>query len=201
LYFQSIVDRKIGGTAIRNLRILEGLCGKNALRSVVVVTNMWEQVTEENRDTCEGREREMKGDPEFFRSIVEHGGRFERHDNTKESAQRILSSLIFNERRRKVLAIQREMVDEGLPLDETTAAAVLTRDFDTLIHNLEQRVRREESMMEGGSRRERKGGEANIKVLKTQIKELEERKIKVQKGQGTLLLHRKFLNWVRSKFS
>jgi hypothetical protein len=194
------VDRKIGGTAIRNLRILEGLCGKRALKSVVVVTNMWEQVTEENRETCEGREREMKGDPAFFRCIVENGGRFEQHDNTEESAQRILSSLVFDESRRKVLAIQREMVDEGRPLDETTAAAALIRDFDTLINNLEQRVGREERMMKDRSRQERKGGEANIRVLKTRIRQLEQRKKRIQKGQGPLWLHRGFFNWIKSMF-
>jgi pentatricopeptide repeat protein len=47
------------------------------------------------------------------------------HFDTKESAGKIISSLLNNGQTREALAIQREMVDERRRLDETTAALEL----------------------------------------------------------------------------
>jgi hypothetical protein len=189
----------MGGVAVRNLKLFQSLCGPDPLKSVVIVTNMWGLLHDQM--IGDRREQELKADPDFFGPMLKQGARFERHYDTKESAQRILSLLATDTRKRNPLAIQSEIVDDRLRLDQTTAAAELTRDFDAMIQNLRNRIKKEERLMEGEAGRERKARLAAIKGMRKKIKELEERKVHIQKSRGSLWLHMAFLRWVKGMFS
>jgi hypothetical protein len=198
LYFQSIADRRMGGVAVRNLKLFQSLCGPDPLKSVVIVTNMWGLLHDQK--IGERREQELKADPDFFGPMIHQGARFERHYDSSESAQRILSLLVGDKHKRDPLAIQSEMVDHGRRLDQTTAAAELTRDFDAMIENIKNRIKKEERLMEDETGRERKARIVAIKGMRKKIKELEERKVNIQKSKGSIWLHMAFLRWVKSMF-
>ena len=100
------------------------LCGDDALKSVVIVTNMWGEVDLEHG---EERENELRTDPVLFKPAVDKGAQMLRHDNTLASAQAILHHLI--NKRPRVLQIQRELVDEKKDITQTAAGEELDREL------------------------------------------------------------------------
>jgi hypothetical protein len=93
----------------RNLKLFQMMCGKGALASSVVVTNMWGLLPDQ--EIGERRERELKADPEFFRPMIQHGARFKRHYGTKISAEDIILSLLGDTHKQEALPIQNEVGD------------------------------------------------------------------------------------------
>ncbi|KAF6807900.1 hypothetical protein CMUS01_14011 [Colletotrichum musicola] len=96
IYLHRITDRRLGGSAMRNLFMFQKLCGQDALKNVILVTTMWEDVKEEQGNK---REEELKKKPEFCGGMIDKGNTVFRHQNN----------------------LQREMVDQGRSLDQTGA--------------------------------------------------------------------------------
>jgi hypothetical protein len=195
LYFHNISNTRVGGIAVRNLRLFEELVGDDPLKSVIVVTNMWKLVDE---DLGGARELELKTDPDFFKGIHDQGGIFMRHLDTKDSAFKILRYLLDRKLAPGKLTIQIEMVDEKLTLDETNAAAALMRDFDQLISNLGRRIDREEKFIASGrgTSQDRSESEKTIQKMRTKLRELEARKKSLQRG-GSISLQKRFIKFVK----
>ncbi|KAL4265830.1 P-loop containing nucleoside triphosphate hydrolase [Pleurotus pulmonarius] len=107
IYIHRISDFRMGGTSTRNFRMFRELCGDTALQNVVIVTNMWGEVSP---------------DP-----ALDKGAQIKRHDNTSASAEAIIRCIAFNAP--LVLCIQRELVDEEKDVVETAAGAELGREL------------------------------------------------------------------------
>lgn len=114
----------MGGTSTRNFKMFRKLCGDTALQNVVIVTNMWGEVTP---DVGEAREEQLKTRDIFFKPALDKGAHIRRHDNTSTSAQAIIHCIAFNNP--LVLCIQRELVDEQKDIAETAAGAALGREL------------------------------------------------------------------------
>ncbi|OCH84332.1 hypothetical protein OBBRIDRAFT_799197 [Obba rivulosa] len=127
IYIHRISDFRMTGVSRRNFTMFRKLCGDSVLKNVVIVTNMWGEVTAERG---EARERELATDDVLFKRVLEKGARMVRHDNTRESAQAILRSLVNKTPR--ALRIQRELVDEHKDISQTAAGAELSRELDEL---------------------------------------------------------------------
>ena len=97
------------------------LCGDSTLKNVLLVTNMWGEVSKE---VGEAREVEL-AQKDIFKPVMEKGARLLRHGNTVESAQEILRYIIGNQP--QSLRIQRELVDEKKDISQTAAGAELNR--------------------------------------------------------------------------
>jgi hypothetical protein len=85
-----------------------------------------------------------------------HGSRVLRHEDTRVSALNIVG-YILDQRSRTVLEIQRQMVDEGKTLDETSAGQELNRELlkqrDLFERRLEEaRLDMQEAISEGNRR-------------------------------------------------
>ncbi|KAG2018162.1 TKL/TKL-ccin protein kinase [Coprinopsis cinerea AmutBmut pab1-1] len=124
LYIHRISDFRMGGISTRNFKMFRQLCGESTLKNVVILTNMWGQV---NPEVGEARERELATDPLFFKPVLDKGAQMLRHDNTPESAQRVLRYIIGNHP--LTLQIQRELVDEGKDILQTAAGEELNREL------------------------------------------------------------------------
>ena len=107
----------MGGSPLKYLEMFQNLCGPKALKNVVLVTTMWDEVEEE-----EGREREAELSANYWNTMLELGCRTSRFLNTTESAWDIVSQ--FQKARCTVL-LQRELVDLHLELAETSAGRTL----------------------------------------------------------------------------
>ncbi|TKA63822.1 hypothetical protein B0A55_10020, partial [Friedmanniomyces simplex] len=125
VYLHPIDKNRMTGSAYKNLRMFQKLCGDASLQSVVLATTMWKHV-----DEADGikRQEQLKNQPDFWGDMVNQGSRVFRHDDFRASAMNIVT-YILDQRKRTVLQIQRQMVDEGKSLDETSAGQELEREL------------------------------------------------------------------------
>ena len=120
IYLHRVLDLRMQGSAKRNLFLFKKLCGREALKHVILATTMWEKVDEKDGVV---RERELEETPEFWGLMKEKGSRILRHYNNRESAMRLLELLVSKPpaESRIVLDVQSQMVDGGKTLAETDA--------------------------------------------------------------------------------
>ena len=123
IYIHRISDRRFTGVAGRNFDMFHKLCGDAALKNIVLVTNMWGEVTPE---VGEARERELSS--KFFKPALDKGAQMIRHKNTVESAHEIIRRIVKN--RPVVLQIQRELVDEHKDIADTAAGEAINRELN-----------------------------------------------------------------------
>ncbi|KAN0098824.1 P-loop containing nucleoside triphosphate hydrolase [Hyaloscypha variabilis] len=121
IYLHRITDARMQSSALRNLRMLRNLCGVTNLESVVLVTTHWVNAkTGVHISESTGQARIN----EFWGAMIKRGSRAERHDGSKQSALRIVGEII-DRQFRVVLDIQRQLVDQGMNLDDTDAGQAL----------------------------------------------------------------------------
>ncbi|KAG8216974.1 hypothetical protein J3R82DRAFT_7279 [Butyriboletus roseoflavus] len=132
-----ISDVRMGGTSLLSFRIFRELCGNESLCNALIVTTMWSLV---DPKLGESREQELATTDDLFKPALDHGAQLVRHDGTLESAQNILRHLITN--KSTTLRIQRELVDEGRVLSDTSAGAELVCHFAEQAGRLEARSRK-----------------------------------------------------------
>ena len=102
------------------------LCGDETLKNVVLVTNMWGEVSLED-----GQDRENQLTSKFFKPVLNKGAQIARHLNTPESAHDVIRKIIENHP--IVLQIQREVVDEQKDIVDTSAGEVVNKEINELI--------------------------------------------------------------------
>jgi len=117
IYLQRISDIRMSGAAIQNYRLFRKKCGDMAMENVVIVTNMWSEVSPK---TGAIRERELRY--HYFKDALTLGARMYRHDNTLISAQRILLDILQN--RSQAAQFQDEMVVQQQMTSRETAVAL-----------------------------------------------------------------------------
>lgn len=120
------------------------LCGESTLKNVLVVTNMWGEVS---KDVGEARERELATDDMFFKPVLAKGAELVRNDNTLATAQSIIMRLTDN--RPLSLRIQRELVDQKKDISQTAAGAELNREMMEQIEKHRQELRSLQEEMRG----------------------------------------------------
>lgn len=177
LYFHRISDFRMGGISRRNFQALRELCGDATLRNVIIVTNMWGEVTPEMGDK---RENQLKTEEKFFLPAIAAGASVYRHDNTKLSAEIILRHIVGN----IPLPLNRiqEIIDERRAPNQTTTGTVL--DYELLVKEEMHRKAMEEMrremeatkwVMDVRMRREKERRGAATKVVETDLLNLGKR--------------------------
>lgn len=140
VYIHRISDIRMTGTSVRNFKMFRDLCGDTTLRNVVIATNMWEQV--ENQNIAISRETELR--ETFFEPVVRMKGEIIRLYNTDQSALDLLGHITNNHP--LALKIQRELVDEHKSIRQTAAGAALVAETEA---RMEQRLRELEESSKG----------------------------------------------------
>ena len=125
IYMQRISDFRMTGISRRNFHLFRKLCGEDTLKNVIIVTNMWNEVSAERGLA---REDELASDPMFFRSVLDKGSKMMRHDNTYHSAATIMLQLISNSP--KPLLLQTELVEDAKDITETAVGSQLAHDLE-----------------------------------------------------------------------
>ncbi|KAK5172504.1 uncharacterized protein LTR77_002624 [Saxophila tyrrhenica] len=136
IYLHRITDTRISGSGMRNLRMFRNLCGTGDLGSVVLATTMWESCP-----TGIGGQRmhQLQSQDDLWGHLISQGARVFKQDQGRVSAQRIIDYLM--ERATPVtLDIQREMVDQGLDLDETSAGQEVKENLEKDKENHHQQL-------------------------------------------------------------
>ena len=133
LYMHRIIDPRVGGTSLRHMNMFKELCGTESLQNVVYVTNMWSDPPTENEML---REIELRDD--FFDAPLSQGAQMTRHWNTRESALDIIRLVL--KRNPTVPKLARQLVDEGLSLEDTDAGKKLGGDLEKAIRGLQEEI-------------------------------------------------------------
>ena len=122
-----ITEKRFTGVAGRNFRMLRDLCGDPALEGVVLVTNMWGEIPQED-----GEELEEQLISKYFKPALDKGASLARHLNTVESAHDIIRG-IMRKRLQVPLQIQREIVEEGMGVRDTAAGEAINEELNDQI--------------------------------------------------------------------
>ena len=105
------------GMPLRNLSMFNELCGRGNFRNIVLVTTMWDAVSE---DVGLLREKELQN--VFWQWMTRLGSTTRRFLLTEECARDIISTISVSLPDERCLSrIQREVVDENNPLLEPPA--------------------------------------------------------------------------------
>ena len=133
IYMHSIVQRRMGGSGVRSIGILERLVGKDNMGNVLLVSNMWDALQQTvnlddgrqytGQEIGEMRERELSSGEEFWKRLIDLGAHTSRHrGDSRYSAlkliRRFLSPTSHMGRPMKLL-LQYELVDKHMRLEET----------------------------------------------------------------------------------
>ena len=93
IFLHRISDRRMAGSARRNLIMFKKLCGEKAYQSVVLASSMWSEVTP---DVGDARERELIQTEEFWGLMCKKGSKVLRYANTRESALNVVDYIPFH---------------------------------------------------------------------------------------------------------
>ena len=151
--------------------MLHELCGDTTLKNVILVTNMWGDVS---RNVGEDRERELS--EEFFRPVLDKGAKMVRHYDTWQSAHDIIRGILENQS--VTVPVQVELVDEGKNIVDTAAGEVVNRGLKELAKKHEATLREVQEVMKQALKRK---DEERKQELEEQAKEVKEQIEKVKK--------------------
>jgi hypothetical protein len=141
IYLHRISDNRLAGSALRNLRMFKELCGEDAYKHIVLATSMW---AKEDLDTAARREQELVGEGGFWAAMKKRGSTVMRWHGDSSSADAIIHRLLEarDQHGAVSLKIQRELVDEGKTLVDTSAGQEVDRELAELREKLEGELRR-----------------------------------------------------------
>ena len=111
------------------------LCGDSTLKNVILVTNMWGEVSSK---VGEDRENQLSG--RFFKPVLDKGAQMVRHHDTAQSAHDIIRRVMGNHP--VVLQIQRELVDEQKGIVDTSAGEVVNQELNDQIKRYEAELKK-----------------------------------------------------------
>jgi hypothetical protein len=154
IYLHRISDTRITGAAMKNLQMFKKLCRDDGLSKVILGTTFWEKVRPE-KGSRNGEQLQSK--PDFWGYLIAKGSKVFRHNNRQQSAEAIVRHLIERDdsRDKKVLAIQKEIVEDRMSLERTAAGIAMAdeiskarREFELQLENFklenERELRRKE---------------------------------------------------------
>jgi hypothetical protein len=137
VYLQRIEDTRLGGAAMKNLRMFKKLCGDNSLASVVLATTRWRH---DEMEEGIRKEKELCTNAKMWKRMIDFGSKVMRQDRDEHSAGEILQYLI--QRKKPVtLDIQVELVDNNKTLNETGAGQELHAELEKQKANYEKQLR------------------------------------------------------------
>ncbi|KAH7339986.1 hypothetical protein B0J17DRAFT_716972 [Rhizoctonia solani] len=154
LYIHRITDNRMSGASIRALSLFEKICGSQAMRNAVIITNMWSTPRDPQE---EARENQLMN--EYFRNAIDNGAKVARRGGTGPRSALAILNLLLN-CTPVTLQIQTEMAIYHRPLDETEAGALVDQNLRKRLERQEkERVELEEELESAREERDRRAEE------------------------------------------
>lgn len=128
VFLHRITDVRLAGSAIKTFNILQKLCGPGNYHKIVLGTTMWADARfrQGALEAAVGREMQLR---RHWEEMFQGQSEILRHEDTKESARRIVSVLINNQNVGNKLQIERELLVDKLRIEETEAGRYVQRDL------------------------------------------------------------------------
>ncbi|KAJ9602758.1 hypothetical protein H2200_012538 [Cladophialophora chaetospira] len=152
IYIHDIRKPRVQGSAYKNMRLFNQLCGEGALENVILATSFWDQVTE---SVGAQRELELKTSKDFWANMVAKGSEVVRLEADRSFRLEILERIAA---KNKVdLLVQKETVLQKKKPEDTTLGQILKsrsseiREFEEIVEREKQaeKARLQERLEEG----------------------------------------------------
>jgi len=182
IYVHNIMNPRMQGSALQNLRMFQKLVGSNNMSKVILATSFWDLV-----DRSKGIEREgaLTKSPDFFAAMIGKGARYMRLDHHATNLNALAG---MAESGSIVLQCQKEMADGKKSAKETSAAQITTSDLakiakqkikhDKEVKTIRRRAEKEEKKQESARDKEKKRMKDS---LAKQARKVEERRIDAER--------------------
>ena len=89
LYLHRITDNRVAGSSLKNLRVFQKLCGRDALDKVHLTTTMWDEV---ELGVGERRLEELK--TEYWKTMISQGAQVARCRNDDDSSKKLVRKIV-----------------------------------------------------------------------------------------------------------
>jgi len=123
IYLHPITHAPMEGSAMRNVRMFQSLCGQQVLGNVFLTTTQWSKV-----DRIEGEVREDSlRNEDFWGGLIAKGATLQRFHGTKESGLELIRKLRPNIP--KPLDVQVQMVRQNMTLLETNVGGCANEEL------------------------------------------------------------------------
>jgi len=131
IYVHRIIDKKITGSTLLNLRMLRAVCGEHFFQNIVLVTSMWATVPKDSLEATAEREVELNQSPHFWHDMIEKGAKYERWDENIKDHHRTALQIAEMCRSRKdapmlQVILERQKVST---IEDTSAGRILTEEL------------------------------------------------------------------------
>ena len=162
IYLHRIIDPKMQGSALNNMRMFRKLCGPDCFGNIILATTFWDDVPE---DLGTQREEELKSNDEFWGKMVKKGSEVVRLGQDKESGMKLLIEIA--KKSKITLHSQHEMVDENKSAQETAAAQSIHAEILKQREEFERRI--EQQRVEHERELERRRIERQLELERERI--------------------------------
>lgn len=122
IYLHRITDVRMQGSAMRNLRVFRELCGPGFFPHVTLCASFWSTSPYKQKEQ-EQRINELTGEGGYWSSMIAAGSTVFKEPLTRHSAIQMIFKLPRNGE--QTMQIQREVVEEQKPIQESSAVAML----------------------------------------------------------------------------
>ena len=128
IYLHRTIDDRENGSDLRSLRIFRELCGSENFKDVIIGISGPGQGEARREDDVPGsmrsaREKALKETPEFWGDMTKESARIEQITPDRQECRKLL--LDFATRNSMTLKVQKQLIYEGKPSNDTNAAAEL----------------------------------------------------------------------------
>ena len=120
----------MSATPHRNLLMFGELTGRKGTKSVVLATTMWDRLHPELDD---GNKQEEGLKKQYWKVMIRNGAAVDRFLNTSDSAWSIVNNVVNRSGPKAALLFQRERVDQGKYVEDTSAGEALELDLGRLV--------------------------------------------------------------------
>ena len=147
IYLHDITQKRMFGTARKNLGMFRKLCGDEALKNVVIGTTKWDDVSLEV-----GKQHEQRLQDTYWKEMLQQGSVTMRVHADSTSAWEIINHILKNDRV-EFVRIQEELLELQKVIPETDAGRTLRYTLEELRErllaeertaNMDEQLRREE---------------------------------------------------------
>lgn len=140
IYLHDITKNRMTHGGLANLVMFQHLCGEEPLKNVILATTRWSGDPNARQD-AERCEKELVEKPEYWGNMINNKAKWTRFENTQRSALEIIDDLMKKDT--VTLAIQDEMVNQGMAVSKTAAGSTLSEDMIRVRQELEDKLEKE----------------------------------------------------------
>ncbi|KAK5652245.1 hypothetical protein OQA88_10742 [Cercophora sp. LCS_1] len=177
-----VTGNRVTGSEGSRTQLIKEILGQDAYKRVVIATTMWDNIID--RTLALKQEEQRKQPDGIWHSMCQQGATVLQHDNTKESAHRILRHLLQITSTPFALQLQRELVQHNGVVAQTSVGQEMDRQHEAQIARLEEKI----ATLERSPSFRARSSSIRIHELRSEIKQLKSKRAKLRKLAAEIIL-------------